>query len=605
VTPGPTRAGWGWIAAALAVTIATEIAWRTADARLPTSEAGALASVADAYWALASREGAESAGVEILTQPGGWYAWLVAGALRGFGRALAVFDGASTTLWAAGILFTGLLARHRSGDRAGAAAVLLVSAMPWLTFLARRHNAGVMEGALAILLLYAASVDRPFARARTVLAVGVLGAALLALGGNAWVWAMTLLPALLWPGRWPRPWRLLAVLALWAVGATAGFVDLGTTIAPAPGAWDLAKLLATLARVAALVDRPASIALLAAACIGVVTTFRAARAWAAARALRSAPDASATARPKGRRAEPAPDTGRAVTVVLALWALAPVALGVVLRPSPEAYPAAALALAVLAAAPLSRSLAGVGLAAVSWGLFVVPQAFSPPERAAVRALLSSDAGVRNVDVPFRPHTVWTAHTLGALLDATCRSDAWGSCGVVLDQGLAGPDADDPGRLARFLLAEDRVALSSVYDAARASDDAHPLDAVLTWSCGEQDDRWRLRAPDAAELLARLATSHDLIEVWSGRVDPSCTAHWLAPRGRLAHPELLPPRDAVLPEWTARRALEASDAFFARHPTARSRQGRGWTARAGDTADTAPAVWSAAGAAWRRERARGD
>jgi hypothetical protein len=603
VTPGSTRGGWGWIAAALAVTIAAEVAWRMVDARLPTSDAGPLGAVADAYWALASGATAAREGVAILTQPGGWYAWLVAGALRGFGRTLGVFDGVSTGVWAAGLLVAGLLARRRGGGRAGAVAVLLVGAMPWLTFLARRHNAGVMEGVLAILLLYVVSGDRSLARARTGASVGVVGAVLLALGGNAWVWVATLLPALLWPGRWPRPWRLLAVLALWSAGATVGIVDLGTTIAPAPGAWDLEKLGVSFGRVRGLVDTPANIVLLVAACIWLVTTVRGVQAWSAARALRPPPAKPAPGAKKARPA-PTPDTERAATVVLVVWTLAPLVLGVFLRPSPEAYPAAALALAVLAAGPLGRTLAGLGVAAVAWGLFTLPQGFQPPEGAA-RALLATDVGVRNVDVPYRPHTAWTARTLGALLDATCRSDGWASCRVVLDQGLAGPDSDDPGRLTRFLLAEERVALSSVYEASRARNDPRPMDAVLTWDCGVLDDRWRLRAPDAAEHLARLATSHDLTEVWSGRVDPACTAHWLAPRGKLAHPEALPAPDPSVAPWTARRALEASDAFLARHPSARSRQGRSWTARAGDTADTAPAAWSEEGAAWRRERARGD
>ncbi|MES2639888.1 MAG: hypothetical protein V4850_10415 [Myxococcota bacterium] len=566
----------------------TELAWHVADGRLPTADAGALGAVAGVYWSLGTSAGASASAAETLLVPGGWYTWLVAGALRTFGRTPAVFDGVSEAVWIGTVIFTALIARRRSGDRAGAAAALLVAAMPWVTLLARRHGLQAPEAALAVVTFFLVDRDSALARWYTSLPLALVGAALLALGPTAWVWIVALAPLLVFPGAKRHPFRIAVVVTAWVVGAVLGSGNADAVFALAPPERRAAEAVAAFVRGGALLERPVG----AAVAIGVLI-------WGAASVSRL----RARRAPDEARRHDLPSRGS--TAVLVAWALAPFALGATLRAGPEAWPAGGAALAILVAGPLGRNAGGVLVALLAWTLFVVPQRIDVAPGVWARAILPADATVPTAESPYRPQEADIARTLGALLDATCASDAWASCNIVVDQGLGAPDADDPGRLARFLLAEDRVALSTVYDAPRTRRDDRRVDALLTWDCGVRDDPWRLRAPDAAARVMELAAARQLAAAWSRPLgDPGCVAHWLTPRGIVSRPEALPLADARVAPWTPLATLASIEAFYQRHPSARDRQGRGSAVRPGDAhVATAPDGWTEDGSAWRRGRAR--
>lgn len=591
MTLGTRRRGAAWTASALALTLAAELAWHVADGRLPSGDAGALGSVAGAYWSLGTAADATSTAKQALLEPGGWYAWVLAGALRTLGRTPAVFDGVAQAVWFVTVIFTALIARRRSGDRAGAVAALLVAAMPWTTLLARRHGLQAPEAMLAVVLFFLLDGDRALSRRLTAPLLAMVGAALVALGATAWIWPFALLPMLFFPGAQRRPLRMGLVVVGWAVAGVIGAGNAHAVFAFAPAGRRAAEVAAAFDRMGGLIERPVG-----AACVVALVI------WAVAAYARS--------RARGGDKEP-PDRSPAPawrsTAALALWVLAPLALGATLRTGPEAYPTGAAALAILVAGPLGLHAAGVLVALVAWALFVLPQGMDVAPGAWARNVLPANATEPAAESPYRPQRGDLARTLGALLDATCRSDAWESCAIVVDQGLAAPDADDPGRLARFLLAEDRVALLTVYDAPRTRSDVRPIDALLTWDCGLRDDRWRLRAPDATARVVELAAARSLAAAWSGSLgDPACVVHWLTPRGVLRRPEALPLGDASLAPWTPLATLGVIDSFYLRYPAAKDRQGRGSAVRPDDVARAGPpAGWSESGSAWRRARARGE
>jgi len=615
VTPEGRRLP-GWTLAAVAFTAGAERFWRARDGRLPNADGGALAWVPDLYWALGTRPATLAAAQETLFAPGGWYAWLVAGALRAFGRAPGVFDAASGAGWIAAVVSAALLARAANApvsaadaarsaraDRAGAVAALLLAATPWLTLTARGGDPRPAGAALAGLTLLVAARDPGLARVGSILAASLFGAALLALEPSASMW---LAPALLLfaAGVWSRgdgqvgPFvgKLSAIAAFWGAGALVGMAEGASAAVPAHPEGAAGALRDAVARIVTLLERPALVALLLAAIAGIVL---------------------AVTRPRTARPVPLPwrarlraaATGLSVRPVLVLWALTPLLDAAIHGGKPDTLLPAALALAVLAAGPLSAHVGGVVVVAGAFAAFTFPQYEAPSDGGLSARLVPSLAAAPAGDTPFRPVRGDIVGTLGALLDATCASEAWASCAIIVDQGLVAPDSDDLGRLARFLLAEDRVALASVYDAPRSRAADRRIDALLTWDCGERDDRWRLRAPDATTRVVELAAARGLAPAWSGRLgDPGCGAYWLTPGGRVANAGQLPAFGEGVPSWTPLFALARVTEFYRRHPSHRERQGRGSAAHSGPgggwaAATEAPPGWSADAAAASRARAR--
>lgn len=583
-------------AAPILCVIAAEAAWRRLDLRLPAADPAPLGWVPELYWALGDAATRASATLSSWVVPGGWQAWVAAAAMRLAGRSTEAYDIAALLAWAllvtAGASVAGSFAGREPGrprSTPAAIAAVLLPTLPWITLASRDGGASVAEAVPPTVLLALALRDPALARLPILIGVGFAGALTVATGAIGWLWAAPVLVLLVLealrraraPAEPVRPARLVFVLATWLLAAAtaptvrAATLDSRQREATAPLTDRAADLLA-------LLGLPAVIALAAAALLGL-----------AARAPHPAPDA------------PIARVSRLLTLgpplALVAWAAAPLAAGALLRPE-RAVPAG-VALVALAAAPLARRAWALPAATVAWLAFVGSSFTSAlPAPHTVASLAHG---------PYRPLRVDLGATLGALLDATCASDDWASCRVVVDHGLAGPNASDPGRLVRFLLAEDRIALATVYDAPRARLDELGVDALLTFECGAYDDRNRLRNPDATLRVVQLAGTFDLAPVWSGWLGGDhCRAHWLVPGGHVASPDRLPPT-AVGPTWTPLSALAALDAFYARHPSHRGRQGRGSARRtepgplptpSHDSA-TPPPGWSLEGAAARRAAAR--
>ncbi|MFZ5478421.1 MAG: hypothetical protein ACOZNI_16755, partial [Myxococcota bacterium] len=187
-------------------------------------------------------------------------------------------------------------------------------------------------------------------------------------------------------------------------------------------------------------------------------------------------------------------------------------------------------------------------------------------------LVPSQAVADGLRGRWRPHTRWGAREVAALFDATCPSEAWHSCRVVVEQGLFAPASSEFGLLELFLLAEERVELRTVHEMEAGRWREYKVHALALYDCGQRDARWRQRVPDSTKLALELVDSQGLEPAFARSLDESCFFAWMTPGGQVARPERLPASPRKTP-WSIERVRTAQARFVAENREAASRRGR--------------------------------
>lgn len=464
-------------------------------------------------------------------QPTGWYHLLLA-------RIMAVLGRGQDTFLLPGVLWVLLLlvgvyrlGRWIAGDGGGLIAVALTAAMPGVFLSGRTSWIHVPEAALVLSALALWVDDPDLGRRRTAVGMGALGALTLALRPSGLVWVGSLAALLLVRhlrarrgGKPLQKGRLLGIGLAWLAGAAVAASRIGEylqlkalardrydTLLPELG-MQLQMLLGALPGVVAVLG-------LAAGALG----------WQRARKDNTLP----------RLPDPASD----LLKLAGLWVVASLGLWLVSRAGLDNFTLLCPALALLAAAGLSRiaPTAGAALAVLAflpaWGL----QWISPPDQSS---LLRAVPGLREIPIDphvlsaYRPLDGFGEEEIEALVDATCGENTPPQrCTVVADQGLFAPFGEEPGYLELFLSGETRVRLYTIRDQQIPM--SQRVEALAEYHCGDRDPAWRYRWPRSLQNLEELMERSKLEPVWSQQVGPGCTFLWLTPRGYLAHPQLLP------------------------------------------------------------------
>ncbi|MCP4810588.1 MAG: hypothetical protein GY913_33030 [Proteobacteria bacterium] len=494
------------------------------DARAVRDPGSLYRALPDLYFALGSPETWGAGMLSALTDTSGWWNLAVAAWLRLAGRSHDVVEWAS---WAAGLTLVGgvaWLARRLDGARAGTAAAALAAAIPALTLQARVPRVHVIETAALLLAVGVVHRDPKLQRVTTLVALGGLGAFLLNLRGTGVVWVVTLAAFVIWGARD----RL----------ARVGLVGLCWLLASLPPLWRLSDYVGGKvdAKARYIANQPSvledlvstfEVGALALVVLGVGLALR-----------RDGP---------GRRP---------LAWLLLSWSVVATAIFVTLRAGLTNYLPFVAGLAVVAGAGLARHRALIAITAalaIAQGVRWSPWGPAPDLD-----------GFEALDRPDRPWEGWGTDDVQGLLDASCRSDDWHGCHVVVGEGLTRPGAHDPGQLALFLMAEDRVELRTVDDTPPAGWAQHGLDALVLFECGEASDAHYRRTPRARSTAAALIRSLRLVEIANAQVTPACSTHWYTPLGQLDAPVVFETRplsadllDALTADFAARNPEFAS------------------------------------------------
>lgn len=514
------------------------------------------------YWAFRTGPEALAALGDALLASTGWYEWTLAGLMRAFGRGPYVLPAAGA-FWLALLLGCAAWLGRRLGGRAGGlAALAMTAAIPSVTVFARFAWIHVPEAALLMLMLVVLDRDARLERRTTVAALGLLGALTMQIRESGVVWVALFAPVLWFttrpPKGEPRRWTRLAALgALWAVAVVPTLIR----VYPYVRAKVVARARYELAtpplvdQFAEAFSREVMYGMAAGLLLYGLFLFR---RW------------------------------RPVHAVLLLFGAVPVGLFLLFYAGFTNYTPFMPALGVAAALGLvwtHRIFAVVPVGLLFFGLRSW-QPFPMPDSGVV---LQSD--LRQL---MRPAPGWGAPDVTQLLDATCTSDDWHSCHVVVTQGLFYPGSEEYGLLELFQLGEDRVELRTVYDVPEEGWEAWGIDALAFFYCGQKDDGYLRRAPDAIEQVVNLASANDLAVAWADRVELECDYHWLTPGGQLAAPELAP-RPWHLEQvrtfslegaWTVHQEFQQRNPEFVKRPStafqyghdiAVAKQPPGWSA----------------------------
>lgn len=511
-----------------------EAAFAARDAHLPSDAERVWLDLPSRYWAVSGPGDVAAAMLAGLGEAGGAWRASIAGALHLFGRSPDTFHAPFLVAFAVAMGATALAARRLAGPVVALGALGLAVASPALVLAERWDSIQIPEVALAATLLAMWLHDPGLERRATVAAMAFLGALLELHADSGLLWLLPLGVGLLagGSGRWLRTAAVLLVWAAAAVPALGRLADLPPITGLIRPELDVRALAAELARVSGPVG--AGLALVAVAAGAFV------------------------ARGRGRRAP---------ALLLLVWGGLPLLLHGVFRLGLDRFVAAIPVLAVGTAwglALLHPRLPLVGLALAAW--FVGPMWVL--RGGGPSALLPAAASEPALQSRYRPDPAWSREIVPLLLDATCTSEAWHGCRVVVEQGLFAPDSREFGLLELFLLAEDRVELRTVYDLPPGKWGRYPIDAAAVFFCGPRDDKWRRFAPDSTRKLLSVTDAAGLQQAWSRNLDGGCSFHWLTPAGRLAHPEALaalpPGRDGGT--WTAREAWDVLHAWELRNPS---------------------------------------
>jgi hypothetical protein len=497
--------------AAVGVVVAGHVGFLILDPRLPRDLGLYYSRIPHLYDAMGHLGGGLRAAASAVTDVGGGYQVLLAGYLRLVGRGATAFQLVDLGWLVALLVVTGVLARRIWGPWAGLTAVLLAGATPAVFVYARTAWIHVPEAALLMGVVLAWRADPGLTRRRTVILAGLLGAAALLLRPSALIWLGLLVAATAWGVRRgakrPHKGHTGALLAVWALATLPAVLSLDNYLQ--------AKLEARGRYAAAVPDLSeqlfVTIGPVAAGVMGL--------------------GALLTLWPPRRRG----------TALLWLWSLTPVPLFALFRAGIDNFTVAAVALATLGAAGLSRRpVLGIPLAVAVFTLAQLPQWLPAPapgswaQHTAGRLGLALKPSFRN---PYVPHTAGHGAAVQQLLAATCPGDER-RCVIAVDQGLFQPFAEDPGALELFLAGHDAVEIAPVAGLT-APPGSLPIRALAHYECPEMDQQWRERYPGSIETLNQLVTAHDLRPVWGADVGEGCQFAWLAPGGQVAAPESLP------------------------------------------------------------------
>ncbi|MDP7114197.1 MAG: hypothetical protein QGH45_19655, partial [Myxococcota bacterium] len=497
--------------AAVAVVIAGHVGFMVLDPRLPQDLGLYYSRIPVLYEAMGRLDGGLRAAAAAVTDVGGGYQVLLAIYLRIAGRGPTAFQLVDLGWLVALLWVTRTLARRSWGPWAGLAAVLLAGATPAVFVYARTAWIHVPEAALLIGVVMAWQADPGLRRRRTVALAGPLGAAALLLRPSALIWLGLLVAVAGWRGRRggapPHRGHAGALIATWALATLPALLSLDNYLQ--------AKLEARGRYAAAVPDLSEQLFVtVGPVAVGVMGLGALLTLW-----------------PPRRRG----------TALLWLWSLIPVPLFALFRAGIDNFTVAAVALATLGAAGLSRRpVLGIPLAVAVFTLAQLPQWLPAPapgtwaQHAAGRLGLALKPSFRN---PYVPHTAGHGAAVLQLLAATC-PDSGRRCVIAVDQGLFQPFAEDPGALELFLAGHDAVEIAPVAGLT-APPGSLPVRALAHYECPEMDQQWRERYPGSIEVLNQLVKAHDLRPVWGADVGEGCQFAWLAPGGQVAAPENLP------------------------------------------------------------------
>ncbi|MFZ5478419.1 MAG: hypothetical protein ACOZNI_16745 [Myxococcota bacterium] len=245
--------------------------------------------------------------------------------------------------------------------------------------------------------------------------------------------------------------------------------------------------------------------------------------------------------------------------VLAGWVLVPIGLFVIFYAGFTNYTPFMPALAVAAA--LGYTWLTPAALAIPLGAFAfIWSAWTP---------LPLDATIQGRDIRSmtKPWMGFHAPEIARLLDASCPTDDWHGCHVLVEQGLFYPSSEELGLLELFLMGEDRVELRSPFDEPPEGWSKWDVHAAAVWRCGEMDDAWRRRAPSSTDRMIRLLKAKGLSVAFQEQVDQTCAYYWFTKGGRFVDSRLAPNAryGNKAERWTADLAMTDVAGFKARNP----------------------------------------
>jgi hypothetical protein len=573
--PGVPAEGLGWEIARYALVAAVvlgNVVYAVIDRRALWDPGRYFTRVPGYYWDQLTVGGFVSSFFEALVTSSGWYEWGLAAAMHVFGRSPLVFALAGAFWLAVLLVLAGDVAKRLGGPAAALAAVAFTAAIPSVTTFARIGWIHVPEAALLMGILAVHARD-PELRARwSPVAVAVLGTLVIALreSGLVWVWSMVPLLALahrIGPGTPPKRRALAIVLGTWLVATLPAALRIAPYVIGKLGA--RARYVLQTPPLKAQYAEALSEAGLVLLGIGLVAfLWQARRHW------------------------------HPQLPVLAGWVLVPIGLFIVFYAGFTNYTPFMPALAVAAALGYTW-LAPATLALPLGALALIWTAWAPLPLDATQ----QGRDLRDVT---KPWTGFHAPEIVRLLDASCPTDEWRSCHVLVEQGLFYPASEELGLFELFLMGEDRVDLRSPFDEPEGGWGDYTVDAAAIWRCGEADDAWRRRAPSSTERMIKLLRAKGLDLAFQDQVDQSCAFYWFTKNGRFLDARMAPnawyPTKA--PRWSEELAMLDLAGFQRRNPEFARSGGvaQVYTQEMGELGE-APAAWSRETASAARSSAR--
>ena len=565
------RSFWDVATVALALGVfAIHISFVAQDTRLPWDPGRYFKHMPVYYWQQMTFAGFFTSFGDALIQSSGWYEWILAAVLHIFGRTAGVFASVGSFWYITILLLTALLARRVSGPAAGFLAVAVMASTPSITLFCRFPWIHIPETGLLLGMLVLYAYDDALKRKSTIIGLALLGVMTIQLRESGIVWVATLVPLMAFGVRRekdaPWPWRRFSwVLFGWGLALIPPLLRMENYVGGKLGARSRYML-----QTPPLLEQFAeSLSLPVTVIVGVgmaAFLYRLKKSF------------------------------HPIGLLFIVWALIPILLFLVFYAGFTNYTPFMPAVAVASA----WGLVGIHplLALLGLQVFLLvfqswwPTPMTLPE--ITRAGHGGDVDRYQIDKVMQPWQGFGAREVAALLDATCPSNEWHECHVLVDQGLFFPNSEDYGLFGLFLLGEDRVELRGVYDVPEEGWANYRVDAYAHFRCGEYDDHFRRKAPGATVNMLNLMQYKGLQAVWSGRVDGRCSYYWFAPNGAALNPHRLPlvgPYGEAEP-WSTALALRDLQEFQQRNPEFAFRQGAAsiYTAEV-PLMSQRPAVWN--------------
>jgi hypothetical protein len=478
-------------------------------------------------------------------------------------------------VWLTILLMSVLSIGRKLGGGPGAlGAVALTSSIPHVLFFARTAWIHIPEAALLFAGLAWYLQDPGLGRRRTVAILALTGALCISLRESGLVWTATMAPLVVFGTRArrpERPWaRIFAIGTAWFIAALPQIIGLVRYLSRKLGARERYVL-----QTRPLLEQfPESLtpAIAYLALAGVLLfVIRMSRHWQASLPL------------------------------LLSWATwVPSLMFLVFYAGFTNYtpfmPAVALVISL-------------GLVWMHRWLAIIPVAIFifqlKPQNQLFFLHMSGEELVEDLKVMRNPSRGWGPLDVARLLDASCPSDQWRSCNVVVDQGLFYPASEEFGLVPLFQLAEDRVALRTVYEEPPGGWKSFRIDALPVFRCRDKDESWRRRTPDALDRILELSRIHQLEVAYSDHVDHLCDVHWLTPKGSFLRAGVAPEprRPGGVERISSTLLLQELQLFRQRNPQFANRKGHNTVNEPWREFPTQPEGWTAESASTERAEAR--